>query len=260
MQIFIHHNNQQLGPFTEAEVKAQLASGALSLQDHAWWQGQSGWMPLGQTIFATTAANMPAVPPVPGSVASMPPMPAPVASSKLAMWSLICGVCSLLCGIFTALPAIILGHMGLSEIKKNPAIQGRGMALTGLIIGYLVVGLCVISLIAIMVLTALGAQVKNTFKQINQQLEAAQNTNSPDQSTNSDQPPNLTNSPDSSMTNSPDQTTNSSDSSMTNSPDQSTNSADQSTNSSDSSMTNSPDQTTNSPDQNTNSAPSTNSN
>ena len=46
MQIYIHRNNEQLGPFTEAEVRAQLASGAISPQDHVWWQGQPGWVPL----------------------------------------------------------------------------------------------------------------------------------------------------------------------------------------------------------------------
>ena len=29
MQIYIHHNQQQIGPFTEAEVKAQLTAGAI---------------------------------------------------------------------------------------------------------------------------------------------------------------------------------------------------------------------------------------
>lgn len=234
MQIFIHRNNQQLGPFTEAEVKAQLAAGTISLQDHVWWQGQSGWMPLGQSSLVNSSTS-----PVPASIPATPPLPgvpAPTNSptSNLALWSLICGVCSLLCGLLTAIPAIILGHMGLSEIKKNPALKGHGMALSGLIIGYIVVVLFVVSLTAIIILEALGAQVKDSFKQIDQQLKAAQSSPSPDSSTNSDQP--------AALTNSPDQATNSSDS-MTNSPDPNTNNADLSTNSTD---TNSPDTSTNS--------------
>jgi len=56
--------------------------------------------------------------------------------SKFAKWSLVCACLSLICGIFGAIPAIILGHKGLFEIKTNPAMQGREMAIAGLIIGY----------------------------------------------------------------------------------------------------------------------------
>src|ERR1035441_9733430 len=97
MQIYIHRNNQQLGPFTEAEIKAQLASRAISLQDHVWWEGQQGWVPLGQSSLMATLA-----PTSPGSA----PMAAPaqVISSKqrtsgLAMASLVTSIVStLLCG------------------------------------------------------------------------------------------------------------------------------------------------------------------
>jgi hypothetical protein len=237
MQIFIHRNNQQLGPFTEAEIKAQLAAGAISLQDHIWWQGQSGWMPLRQSPFATPVAGMPSMPPVPFPVSSIPSIPAQATSSQLALWAVICGLGGLLCGI-TMIPAIILGHLALSEIKRNPALKGRGMAITALIIGYLWL-LIVVACVGISVLIALGKRVK----QVELQQTGSPAIISPDQSTNSDQP--------AALTNSPDQTTNSSDS-MTNSPDQSTNSTDQTTNSSDS-MTNSSDPGTNGTDQSTNS-------
>src|SRR5277367_5645124 len=134
MQIYIHRDNQQLGPFTEAEVKAQLASGAISLQDHVWWQGQAGWISLAQSPLAT---GLPlGTPPIPGAVAAVPgPKTSAEPTSNLALWSMICGISSFFCGL-TCIPAIILGHMGLAETRKNPAIKGRGMALAGLILGY----------------------------------------------------------------------------------------------------------------------------
>jgi len=207
MQIYVHSNNQQLGPFTEAEVKAQLASGALSLQDHVWWQGQANWLPLSQTPLATPLS--PGIPPLPGSIAPMPGVVlgypyATEKTSNLALWSLISGISAFFCGI-TFIPAIILGHMGLSETKKNPAIQGRGMALAGTIIGYVVFAFYVfIPIIAIGVLMVLGNQVKSTFKTINAQVQAAQSSSSQDDT---------------------DQSTNSANQSTNNAPDSSTNSA-----------------------------------
>jgi hypothetical protein len=60
MQIFVHRQEEQLGPFTEAEVKAQIAAGQLAPEDHVWWDGQDGWVPLGQSPrFASAFTEIP---------------------------------------------------------------------------------------------------------------------------------------------------------------------------------------------------------
>ena len=64
----------------------------------------------------------------------------PVSTSGLAIASL---VCSLIVP-FGCIPAVICGHVALGRIKKEPALQGRGLALAGLIIGYVALGLCTI--------------------------------------------------------------------------------------------------------------------
>jgi hypothetical protein len=260
MQIYIHRNNEQLGPFTEAEVKAKLASGAISPQDHVWWQGQANWIPLGQSSLLTPGFSAP--PGIAGAPSAGEGVPT---TSKFAIWSLVCGCLSLLCGIFASIPAIILGHMGRSEIKKNPALQGGGMALAGMILGYVFTTLIVIYLISIVVLLSMGNNVKDIFKTINAQIEAAQATNSADQSVTT--PDQTTNAPDQTTpapatTNTSDQSTNSAPA-ATNSPDQSTNSAPAATNSPDQSTnsapaaTNGPTPSTNAPDSSTNAAPMT---
>ena len=209
MQIFVQHGGQQLGPFTEAELKAQLASGAISLDDHVWWQGQGNWIPLSQSQFAPGATPaIPGTPVVPGT-----PLPVAGPNSNLALAALICGCVSIICWLLASLPAIILGHMGLSQIKKNPGMQGRGMALAGLILGYVTMGFFLIYIIAIITLMSLGNQVTNVFQTIQSQLNAAAMTNSDSSSTDQ----NSSNS-DSSSTNS-DTSTNAP---STTSPDQST--------------------------------------
>lgn len=142
MSYFVQHGGQQLGPFTEAELKAQLASGAISATDYVWWEGQTEWLVLGQTPLAAAspvpASPMPpAAPPVVGQ--PMPGMVAP--TSQLAIWALVCGCVSLFCWLFVSIPAVVIGHMALKDLKKNPAQQGRGMAIAGLVLGYITLAL-----------------------------------------------------------------------------------------------------------------------
>lgn len=80
-----------------------------------------------------------------------PPIPsqAPPQTSGLAIGSMICGILGFLTGGLTGLPAVILGHIGRSQIKKSGgALGGSGFALTGLITGYLTVFIVPIAVIA----------------------------------------------------------------------------------------------------------------
>jgi prepilin-type processing-associated H-X9-DG protein len=57
-------------------------------------------------------------------------------TSGKAIASLVLGICSFLCLIFTGIPAIILGVLGLGDIKKGGgAIGGKGIAVTGIVLG-----------------------------------------------------------------------------------------------------------------------------
>lgn len=49
------------------------------------------------------------------------------------------------CGSIFAIPAIICGHVAMSKVKKNPdALTGDGIALAGLIMGYVQIGLMLV--------------------------------------------------------------------------------------------------------------------
>lgn len=71
-------------------------------------------------------------------------------SRGLAFASLILGIVavfSMAGGLLAGLPAVICGHKALSKIKKSPdRYGGRGMAITGLILGYIMgsISLCFI--------------------------------------------------------------------------------------------------------------------
>jgi type II secretory pathway pseudopilin PulG len=73
----------------------------------------------------------------------------------MALASMICGILGLLLWL-PCIPAIILGHLSLSAIKKSAgALGGRGMAITGLVTGYLMIA--AIPLIAILASLAIPA-------------------------------------------------------------------------------------------------------
>ena len=43
--------------------------------------------------------------------------------------------------------AVIFGHVALSQIRKDPSIQGRGMAVAGVVLGWVGLGVLLIVLI-----------------------------------------------------------------------------------------------------------------
>lgn len=60
-------------------------------------------------------------------------------TSALAIWSLVLGVLSLTCfGLVTGVPGVICGHKARTRIKaSNGSVTGDGLAVAGLITGYL---------------------------------------------------------------------------------------------------------------------------
>ena len=94
-----------------------------------------------------SAATEPTSNPVSPGAAVSDAAPAGKKSSTLSVVSLVLGLAGIpTCGL-TAIPAIICGHLALGRIKKGHG-DGRGMALTGLITGYIFgIGiLCVLAL------------------------------------------------------------------------------------------------------------------
>src|SRR5689334_21604277 len=92
----------------------------------------SAWLnaPPSQTQYPPQQAYPPQAQPNPGQYQ-------PQTDGK-ATASLILGILSMLCfGLLTGLPAIILGHISRGNIEQSRGrLTGAGMALTGLILGY----------------------------------------------------------------------------------------------------------------------------
>jgi len=58
-----------------------------------------------------------------------------IRTSRLAAYSLVLGIASLVTLYLTAVPGLILGIVALDKIKKNPeALKGRGLAIAGIVV------------------------------------------------------------------------------------------------------------------------------
>jgi hypothetical protein len=97
-------------------------------------------------------------PPAPVSTPAAPPPPAAVyasrvptpATSGLAIASLVLGIGGLtLLPLIGSIAAIILGYMARSDIRKRPGeVTGDGLAMAGLVMGWIAVGLSILGLLA----------------------------------------------------------------------------------------------------------------
>ena len=117
-----------------------------------------------------------------------PPRPQPVPDFRPGIASLVCSLSSLLICVGW-LPGIICGHLARARIRRDPSLQGSGLAKWGLITGY-----------TMLVLTVGGSAawfmfVANTYKQVFQEAQQAEAANTkavthakPDAGTVADQP------------------------------------------------------------------------
>lgn len=77
--------------------------------------------------------------------------PAPQPSSGLAVTSLVCGIAGVLLfwlfvPLLGSIAAIITGHLAIRQIRMTPGLGGRGMAIAGLVMGYVMVAFGVLSI------------------------------------------------------------------------------------------------------------------
>ena len=161
MQWYYSKNSTQLGPVSYAELRAKISSGEILPTDMVWREGMTDWVTVSNALeLAFPAPGIPqqptlhqmpeteqaspyATPKAP--TATYSPIIAPRRTSGLAITSLVCGVTGLFCLMLPGIPAVICGHMALNQIKNSAeAYEGRGMAIAGLILGYICIAFLLI--------------------------------------------------------------------------------------------------------------------
>ena len=126
------NDGQRIGPVEENDFRAMIAQGRIGTQTPVWREGMVDWQPLGQ-LPELSSHYAPPAHYDPGYAQNM------ARSSGQAVASLVCGIIGLItCFPLLGIPAVICGHMALNQIENAQVpTTGRGMAIAGLIMGYI---------------------------------------------------------------------------------------------------------------------------
>lgn len=102
MNISVHKNGEQLGPFTESQVGEMLKSGKLALEDLAWTDGMDQWKPL-------------------SAFENLTPLPLPYKDRSVGLT--IFGILTILLGCLSALfvPFLLFGQMASAKATGTSA-------------------------------------------------------------------------------------------------------------------------------------------
>ena len=118
----------QRGPVTLAELRALVRTGQISPDDLVWFEGMPDWLPARDAAALWEEQTAGTVP-----LSRADPRVSPLAIASLAL-----GLMAVACCPLTGIGAVVCGHMALSQIRREPHLyKGWGLALAGLILGYL---------------------------------------------------------------------------------------------------------------------------
>lgn len=153
MQYYIARDGQQSGPFSQEEVRRKLSAGELLPTDRGWQEGMAEWMPL-STFPMLVATSTPMLATVGGTT-----MYQPVATSGMAVASLVMGILAFtFLPILPALLAVIFGHAARSSIRASQGrLVGDGLAVAGMVLGYIGMGVLVLFIGFVVVFLVVGA-------------------------------------------------------------------------------------------------------
>ena len=156
---FYGKDNAQHGPVSDLEIRNLISTAQITQDTIIWREGMTDWIPMkdvpdfqtaqvtnqianqGTVAQGTPGAATPYASPqtYPGQA----PYAAAIPTDGLAIASLVCGILAIVCscmyiGVIFGIPAAICGHMSLKKINTSLVpIQGKGMAIAGLVTGYI---------------------------------------------------------------------------------------------------------------------------
>ena len=139
------HAGAELGPTSVEELKRLIGLGQVVAEDHVWTEGMDYWQrvrdvpELARQLTSNSAAAMPAAP----------------QTSPMAVASFVLGLLGFT--LIGSVLAIVFGHIALAQIRQSQGkLSGKGLAITGLVLGYLVVVTSVIAAIVVIAILALA--------------------------------------------------------------------------------------------------------
>lgn len=133
MYTMIGGDGREYGPVTTEQLRQWIAEGRIAANTQLRAEGQTEWKPISHfpEFAAAFAPTMPGAPPI--APIHSQPYREPPKTSGMAIASLVLGVCGFFCSIFTSIPGLILGFIGLNKINKSDGqVTGKGLAIAGI--------------------------------------------------------------------------------------------------------------------------------
>jgi hypothetical protein len=146
MNIYVHKDGQQLGPFAESDVRAHLSNGNLNDTDLAWVEGNSDWQPISTILSPASSAAMSPQPmvqsPAPSVIQVVASRPLSHKGVSFAGWTLLslCCVASLIPGLgfgvwLIAAPLLLITFvLGIIAISRGGTLHGILILIASLIV------------------------------------------------------------------------------------------------------------------------------
>lgn len=144
MNIYLHKDGQQLGPFSELELREHLSNGSVNETDLAWVEGNSDWQPLSTILQTARPPSMPVQPAIqpPTVVQVVTSQPLSHRGVSIAGWTLLslCCIASLIPGLgfaiwLIAAPLLLVTLvLGIISISRGGTLQGVLILLATLIV------------------------------------------------------------------------------------------------------------------------------
>ncbi len=177
---YFENKGQQNGPISKADLQAKISAGELGADALIWKDGMADWLPVaqvsefsvagsgGQSHYAPPTSN-------PVNMNTGNSLPAVPPTSGLAIACLVCGILAIVACYIHALfgiPAVICGHMSMKQFRDpNRPMSGKGMAIAGLICGYIGILIQVVILVFIGFFAAAVANGEGGFKDLIEEAE-----------------------------------------------------------------------------------------
>ena len=131
-------DGKEYGPVTLEQLRQWASEGRINSQTRVLPENQTEWQTVGTVPELADLVSAPAIAPV----TPLPQTPSggqPGGTNTLAIVALVLGILSLpgVCCCYSlpfSIPGIVVGIIALTQINKNPAQDGKGLAITGLVL------------------------------------------------------------------------------------------------------------------------------
>jgi hypothetical protein len=155
MYKIIGSDGKEYGPVSLDRIQQWVAEGRVNARTQVRAAGSEEWMKAAElpeisSMLATRSG-------APEPLSAAPPGGSAAPQNRLAVASLVLGILSIVTCVVSGIPAVICGHVALNRARREPhRYGGPGMALAGLILGYVSLVVLPLVILPAMLLPALS--------------------------------------------------------------------------------------------------------